>query len=148
MRKKIILIQGSSQIANQLVIPENSIINTDQVILITTLKYPQSLPDGFVPSDPACILSEIIEVFEHLCRMEMSFLVYSEYANMMLDREIQAVEGLSMNVPFLYNTVRMFHKNMGQTVVEVVTEETKWISINGTHHSWQEGLSLLVPRWT
>jgi len=144
LRNEIILIQGQYKIAELTTLIGYSRINTDRIVLITALRFPQFLPDSLDPTNPNQLLDNIIEVLEHFAHLEQTFLIYAEYANSIVDRgkNIQVVEGASMNIPWLYNVVRMFHKNLGQTVVNVKIE-TKKIYINEVAHSWETGLSLL-----
>lgn len=144
LRNKIILVQGQRRIADFITLTEFSRINTDRIVLITALRYPQLLPASIDPMNLNGLLENLYDILDHFAHTDHTFLVLSEYANVVMDRgtEIKVVEGQSMNVSWIYKIVKTLHKNLGQVVTEVKTE-SEMIFIDQVGHPWDEGLLLL-----
>lgn len=140
IKNKVILVHGQRHITESI---DNTTINADYVVLITALRFPHFIPAG-LGSNPNELLDHVIDVLEHFAYLNQRFLISLEYANAIVDRKrnVQIVEGQSMNVSWFYNIIRAFHKNMGQTIVEVKTEADR-MHINEVLHSWEAGLNLL-----
>lgn len=144
LRNKIILVQGQRRIADLITLTEFSRINTDRIVLIAALRYPQLLPANIDPMNLNGLLENLYDILDHFAHTDHIFLVLSEYANVVMDRgtEIKVVEGQSMNVSWIYKIVKTLHKNLGQAVTEVKTE-SETIFIDQVSHPWDEGLLLL-----
>ena len=144
LRNKIILVQGKHLIAKRITSSELSQINIDRIILITALRYPEYLPPKLDPMNPNKLLEEIEDVFLEFQYLERGFLVSAEYAEALVQRreEIQIVEGMTMNLPWIYDMIRTLHKNLGQSIIDVLTGE-EHIRINNVVYPWEEGLNWL-----
>jgi len=145
-RSKIFLIKGQYNIAQKITLGEYARINVDHIVLITAIRFPQYLSNPMTPDE---ILNDPDRVLEDFDIDDQRHLIAAEYANMVVDRgHIEAVEGRSMDVEWLYNTIRAYHKNCGQSVVDIEGLPRRGgtpvkMIIDGVAHTWQEGLERL-----
>ena len=123
MRSKVVLIKGFGNISPKITIAEYERINADSVVLMAALRYPQLIPENLYSFsiDLAKLQSSIVEIMSHWHREDMCHILSAEYANVVSDRsgkEVKAVEGESLTVPWFYDTIRSYHRLFGQTVVD------------------------------
>lgn len=155
-RNKVIIIKGFGNISPQITIAPIERINADNVVLITALRYPQTLPEkwGEFRFNPLLFMCEIEEILEFWKFGHNEHLVASEYANIAVDRvgrTIKAVEGNSLTVDWFYNTVRNYHRHFGQTVVDCVFEiesnpnvpPTKNLIVDDVRFTLEDGIDRL-----
>ena len=65
--------------------------------------------------------TNIKDIINHWALNEMEHILAGEYANYVVDRggdKIRAVEGISLEIDWFYDTVRNYHRNFGQTVID------------------------------
>lgn len=145
-RSKIFLIKGQYNIAQEITLAECARINVDNIVLITALKYPQFLSESMTPSE---ILESIIRVVEDFDIDDQRHRIVAEYASMFVDRGyniVKAVEGTAMRVEWFYNTIKAYHKNCGQSVVDISRTNGNQMKIDGVCHDWESGLAMLEER--
>lgn len=123
VRSKIVLIKGWAKLAPRITLGEYERINADYVALITALKYPSTLPDEYsaFESDPTTMYTDIKRILNNWAINEQEYMLAAEYANIVTGRnnhEIKAVEGVSLEVDWWYDTVRNYHRHFGQTVID------------------------------
>jgi hypothetical protein len=158
MRSKVAIIRGFNNISPHITVAPVERINADNVVLITALKYPQTLPERWAEFtfDPTSLLVYIKEIMEFWSTHDNEHLVTAEYASVAIDRigkTIRAVEGESLEVDWFYDTVRNYHRHFGQTVIDCVFEIesdpnvplTKRLIIDGVEFTLEDGIERLKP---
>lgn len=148
-RNKVILIKGRAKIAPEITLGEYERINVDYIALIAALKYPQLLPEKYseFDSDPTSIYTNIKDILNHWALNEQEYILTREYANYIVDHggdKVRAIEGVSLEVDWFYETVRNCHKHFGQIIVdcEVVCDK---IVIDKVLHNRDEAIKKLQP---
>jgi len=137
-RNKVVLIKGWAKLSPEITLGEYERVNADYVALITALKYPQLLPEEYsgFESDPTSMYTNIKEIINHWALNELEHILASEYANYVVDHggsKVRAVEGISLEIDWFYDTVRNYHKNFGQTVIDCEV-----------HYERQEGVKIVI----
>lgn len=153
-RNKVVLIKGWAKLAPEITLGEYERVNADYVALITALRYPQLLPEEYsgFEADPTSMYTDIKKIINNWALHEMEHVLAGEYANYAVDRggeKIRAVEGISLEIDWFYDTVRNYHRHFGQTVIdcEVVyhREEGVKILIDDKAYSREEAIKRLQP---
>lgn len=143
LRNQVVLIRGRHRLSDHITIGEFARIDVDKIVLITALRHPCCLPEY----DPNQILERAIEIADVLWQHELSQSVLSEYALMLNDRDVQAIEGTALDLPWLYNAIRSIHKTRKQIVIEVNIKDHDGLAIgmyiNDVYHPWKEGITIL-----
>ena len=129
MRSKIYLIKGWGPISPKITLGEYERINADYIVLITALKYPPTLPEEYsgFESDPTTIYTDLKRIVNHWAEHGQEHLVAAEYASIITGRsrtEIKSVEGESLQIDWLYDTIRNYHKLFNQHVIDM---EIMWV---------------------
>ena len=153
-RNKVVLIKGWAKLAPEITLGEYERINADYVALITALRYPQLLPDEYsgFEADPTSMYTNIKDIINNWALQEMEHVLAGEYANYVVDRggeKVRAVEGISLEINWFYDTIRNYHRHFGQSVVdcEVVyhREEGVRILIDEKPYTRDEAIKRLQP---
>lgn len=161
MRNKVVLIKGMANVAPQITLAAFERINADHVVLIAALRRPQYLPDrrtinkddkfpeGF-EMDPTTLLMQAKLLLEHWHSHDCEHIVTSEYADMLCQQEdVRVVEGVSLEVPWFYETIKAFHKNRQQKVVEaqivMSLDDGMRLVVDGQDMSLPEAIERLRP---
>jgi len=160
-RNKVIIIRGFGNISPQITVAPIERINADNIVLITALRYPQTLPEKWdeFRFDPLLLLCEVEEILEFWEFNRNEHLIAAEYANIAIDRvgdSVKAVEGNSLEVDWFYNTVRNYHRHFGQTVVDCVLEIesnpnmplAKHLIVDEVRFTLEDGIDRLKPHDT
>jgi len=152
-RNKVVLIKGSAKIAPKITLGEYERINADYVALITALKYPQLLPEEYsgFESDPTSMYVNIKDILNHWALNNLQHMLSCEYANYVVDRgsdKVRAVEGVSLEIDWFYDTVRNYHKHFGQMIVDceiVCDKEDMKIIIDEVYYNRENAIKRLQP---
>lgn len=149
MRNKVILIKGWGNLSPKITLAEHERINADYVVLITALKFPYTLPEGLSDfgCNPGDMLKNIKGILKNWILQEQEYMVAAEYANIALEKskeKIRAVEGLSLEIDWFYDTIKNFHRNFGQIIINAKLE-TKFLILNNKKYLIEEAIELLKP---
>lgn len=160
-RNKVVIIKGFGNISPQITVAPIERINADNVVLMSALRYPQTLPEEWAKFqlNPTSLLCHLDEVLEFWKLHNNEHLVAAEYANIAVDRvgaTIKSVEGESLETDWFYDTVRNYHRHFGQTVVDCVFEIesnpnvplTKHLIVDDVRFTLEDGIDRLKPHDT
>lgn len=147
MRRKVILIKGYASIAKSITKAEFERINADHICIIVALRRPQFLPPGFI-LNLNTIESRISELLDYWRSQEMDHFVSSEYAQTAIEhggKDVRVVEGNSLQTSWFFETIKTFHRNFGQLIVEceVIQGRGQRIKIEERYFTFPEAIDYL-----
>jgi hypothetical protein len=148
MRNKVILIKGFWNIAPQITLGAYERLNADYIVMIAGLRAPSSLPEELskFEVDPTALYLSSKRVLEHWRENDQQHLVAAEYAQELLARCPRVIEGQSLEVPWFYQTVRNYHRQAGQVVMDCeVVYKTKELIIEDQRLPLEEAIQKLKP---
>lgn len=146
IRRKVYLIRGGG-VSEKITLGEFQRINTDRIVLLMLIRHPECMPHEFSLSEPNKILEMAFDIAKGFSKQERH-LFSSEYAQFITDLDInsiQAVEGQTMTLDWVYKMVKSMHKAFGKPTSEVITfAHTQRIYIEGIDYSWEDGIKVLA----
>ena len=95
--------------------------------------------------------ANVEQILGYWAELNQEHLVAAEYANIITGRhrhEIRAVEGISLQSEWFYDTVRNYHKHFSQYVIDteiIWTKGHKRMIIDGKSHLLEEAIQMLKP---
>jgi hypothetical protein len=142
MKNKVILIKGTSQISERLVRSKCQKINFDHIVMICALRHPKLLPESIELKD---ISKCVFALANYWKKHGNEHMLASEYASMTLElgrSQIKLVEGESLFVPYIYETIRMLHRQYNQIIIDVEISNYH-VKLNGTPMTMSETIEAL-----
>jgi hypothetical protein len=119
MKNKVILAKGTSHLLTHMVESTNQKINVDHIVAICALRDP-SLNSMNLKVDE--INKNIFALTRKWKQQNQEHVLAAEYASVLLDMgrlNVKVIEGECLYVPYIYNTVKMIHKQYGCKLIEV-----------------------------
>lgn len=145
-RDKVLLIRGfDPHLVEEITIAPVERVNIDHLIAAVALKYPSYWPPELLKLSFHTLEGQILEFAKALLMDDKQHIIFSEYGALIQDRgeEVRAVFGRTMELDWLYQSVKFFHKNNNQRITEIVVKDHYTIEIDGVIHVANEAINIL-----
>lgn len=147
MRKRVVLVKGQAGISDKITLAEFERINIDHIAIIVALKKPQLLPDGF-PVDLSLITANTYKLTEYWFEQNLGYIMIAEYASALIERgseDVRVVEGHCLGVTHLYESIKAFHKQFKQLIIECQVVSQNKIRMNDVEYDIEEIIERFKP---